>query len=131
MLLLVCPTPRAMAAGQKPPPRWAGLNRDALTRSLEQLNSALSQSSEVALVVFDALDRMQGQLAHSVSRYLRGLLELLLDARQLKGLRFKVFLREDMTNMPNVLSFPDASKLVNEAFISKWIQRRHLCIALA
>ena len=99
--------------------RWAGLNQDALTRSLELLNSVLSQSGEVALVVFDALDRMQGQLAHSVD-YLRGLLQLLLDARQLKGLRFKVFLREDMTNMPNVLSFPDASKLVNEAVHLKW-----------
>ena len=98
---------------------WAGRNQDALTRSLELINSALAQSSEVALVVFDALDRMQEQLAHSVD-YLRGLLQLLLDARQLKGLRFKVFLREDMTNMPNVLSFPDASKLVNEAVHLKW-----------
>jgi len=62
---------------------------------------------------------MQGQLAQSVD-YLRGLLQLLLDARQLKGLRFKVFLREDMTNNPNVLSFPDASKLINEAVHLKW-----------
>lgn len=99
--------------------RWSGRNPDALRRSLEQINLALSQSGEVALVVFDALDRMQGQLAHSVD-YLRGLLQLLLDARQLKGLRFKVFLREDMTNMPSVLSFPDASKLVNEAVHLKW-----------
>jgi hypothetical protein len=43
-----------------------------------------------------------------------------LDARQLKGLRLKVFLREDMTNMPSVLSFPDASKLINEAVHLKW-----------
>ena len=98
---------------------WAGRNPDALRRSLEQINMALSQSGEVALVVFDALDRMQGQLAQSVD-YLRGLLQLLLDARQLKGLRFKVFLREDMTNMPSVLSFPDASKLINEAVHLKW-----------
>ena len=68
---------------------------------------------------FDALDRMQEQLAQSVD-YLRGLLQLLLDARQLKGLRLKVFLREDMTNMPSVLSFPDASKLINEAVHLKW-----------
>ncbi|MBD3893937.1 hypothetical protein [Hydrogenophaga sp.] len=99
--------------------RWADRNPDALIRSLEQINLALSQSGEVALVVFDALDRMQGRLAHSVD-YLRGLLQLLLDARQLKGLRLKVFLREDMTNMPSVLSFPDASKLVNEAVHLKW-----------
>lgn len=99
--------------------RWAGRNPDVLRRAFEQLNAALAQAGEVALVVFDALDRMQEQLAQSVD-YLRGLLQLLLDARQLKGLRFKVFLREDMTNMPSVLSFPDASKLVNEAVHLKW-----------
>jgi hypothetical protein len=109
----------AMEGGWTDVLRWAGRNPDALRRSLEQINLVLSQSGEVALVVFDALDRMQGQLAQSVD-YLRGLLQLLLDARQLKGLRFKVFLREDMTNMPSVLSFPDASKLINEAVQLKW-----------
>jgi hypothetical protein len=62
---------------------------------------------------------MAAELAQSIE-CLRGLLQLLLDARQLKGLRFKVFLREDMTNMSSVLSFPDASKLMNEAVHLNW-----------
>ena len=112
------PNPR-MVGGWTEVLRWAARNPDALRLSLEQINLVLAQSGEVALVVFDALDRMQEQLAQSVD-YLRGLLQLLLDARQLKGLRLKVFLREDMTNMPSVLSFPDASKLINEAVHLKW-----------
>lgn len=92
---------------------------DEIRRAFQQLNDALARDGQVALVVMDALDRMAAQLAQSVD-CLRGLLQLLLDARQLKGLRFKVFLREDMTHMPSVLSFPDASKLINEAVHLHW-----------
>ncbi len=99
--------------------RWVQHNSDPVRRAFEQLNATLTRDGQVVLVVIDALDRMASQLAQSVD-CLRGLLQLLLDARQLKGLRFKVFLREDMTNMSNVLSFPDASKLMNEAVHLKW-----------
>ena len=98
---------------------WAKFNPNPIRQAFEQLNAALTRNDEVILVVIDALDRMAAQLAQSVD-CLRGLLQLLLDARQLKGLRFKVFLREDMTNMSSVLSFPDASKLMNEAVLLKW-----------
>lgn len=99
--------------------QWVKLNPDPVRRAFEQLNAALTRDGQVVLVVMDALDRMAAQLAQSVD-CLRGLLQLLLDARQLKGLRFKVFLREDMTNMSSVLSFPDASKLMNVAVHLKW-----------
>jgi hypothetical protein len=99
--------------------RWARDNSDEVRRTFEQLNSTLTRDNQVVLVLMDALDRMAAQLAQSVD-CLRGLLQLLLDARQLKGLRFKVFLREDMTHMPSVLSFPDASKLMNEAVQLHW-----------
>lgn len=98
---------------------WSQQHSDEIRRAFQQLNDTLTREGEVALVVMDALDRMAAQLAQSVA-CLRGLLQLLLDARQLKGLRFKVFLREDMTNMPSVLSFPDASKLINEAVHLVW-----------
>jgi len=99
--------------------RWVSQHSDEVRRAFEQLNATLSQDGQVVLVVMDALDRMAALLAQSVD-CLRGLLQLLLDARQLKGLRFKVFLREDMTHMPSVLSFPDASKLMNEAVHLHW-----------
>lgn len=99
--------------------QWAKSNPDAIRRAFEQLNAALARDAQVVLVVVDGLDRMAGRLAQSVD-WLRGLLQLLLDSRHLKGLRFKVFLREDITMMPSVLSFPDASKLINEAIHLKW-----------
>lgn len=99
--------------------RWAMEHSDAVRQSFEQLNATLTDNGQVVLVVMDALDRMAALLAQSVN-CLRGLLQLLLDARPLKGLRFKVFLREDMTHMPSVLSFPDASKLINEAVHLHW-----------
>lgn len=98
---------------------WAQQHPDSIRYAFEQLNHALTQQDRVVLVVMDALDRMAAQLAQSVE-CLRGLLQLLLDVRPLKGLRFKVFLREDMTHMPSVLAFPDASKLVNEAVHLDW-----------
>jgi hypothetical protein len=98
---------------------WARDHSDEVRRTFEQLNSALTLENQVVLVLMDALDLMAAKLAQSVD-CLRGLLQLLLDARQLKGLRFKVFLREDMTHMPSVLSFPDASKLMNEAVHLHW-----------
>lgn len=98
---------------------WARQNADQIRQAFQQLNEALTREGQVVLVVMDALDRMAAQLAQSVD-CLRGLLQLLLDARQLKGLRFKVFLRDDMTHMPSVLSFPDASKLINEAVHLRW-----------
>lgn len=98
---------------------WAGQHGHGIRRSYEQLNAALTRDGQVVLVVMDALDRMAALLAQSVD-CLRGLLQLLLDARQLRGIRLKVFLREDMTHMPSVLSFPDASKLINEAVHLHW-----------
>lgn len=98
---------------------WAKHNPHNIRQAFQLLNDTLIRDGQVVLVVMDALDRMAAQLAQSVD-CLRGLLQLLLDARQLKGLRFKVFLREDMTHMPSVLSFPDASKLINEAVYLAW-----------
>lgn len=98
---------------------WARQHSDEIRQVFQQLNDSLARDGQVALVVMDALDRMAALLSQSVD-CLRGLLQLLLDARQLKGLRFKVFLREDMTHMPSVLSFPDASKLINEAVHLHW-----------
>lgn len=98
---------------------WARQHPESIRQTFQELNENLTRNGQVVLVVMDALDLMAAELAQSVI-FLRGLLQLLLDTRQLKGLRFKVFLREDMTYMPSVLSFPDASKLINEAVYLDW-----------
>lgn len=113
------PVPGDVSQGWAAVLAWAGQHSHDIRRAYEQLNAALVREGQVVLVVMDALDRMAAQLAQSVD-CLRGLLQLLLDARQLKGVRLKVFLREDMTHMPSVLSFPDASKLINEAVHLNW-----------
>lgn len=99
--------------------RWANSNPDALRSGLAKLEKALQAQGQSVLLVIDGLDRMAGQLTQGVE-CLRGLLEVLLESRSLKGLRFKAFLREDMTNLSSVLSFPDASKLLNEAPRLSW-----------
>lgn len=99
--------------------QWCRDHSDSLRRSFAQLNQALIREGKTILIVIDALDRMAGKLSQSIE-CLRGLLHFLLDSRSLKGVRFKAFLREDMTQMPSVLSFPDASKLLNEAVPLKW-----------
>lgn len=98
---------------------WGKDNTEALRGGLAKLEKALLNNGKSVLLVIDGLDRMAGLLAQGVD-CLRGLLEVLLDARSLKGLRFKAFLREDMTNLSSVLSFPDASKLLNEAPRLSW-----------
>jgi hypothetical protein len=98
---------------------WGKNNVDRLKRTFSQIETLLNQEGRSILVVIDALDRMSARLSHSID-YLRGVLKLLLDARQLRGLRFKVFLRNDMASMPSVLSFPDASKLLASAVHLKW-----------
>lgn len=98
---------------------WAKENPDALRGGLAKLEQALVSNGNCVLLVIDGLDRMAGRLTQGVE-CLRGLLEVLLESRKLKGLRFKAFLREDMTNLSSVLSFPDASKLLNEAPRLSW-----------
>lgn len=98
---------------------WGGKNVDVLRRVFNQIEIELNRTGKTILIVIDALDRMSAQLSQSID-YLRGLLELLLESRQLKGLRFKVFLRPDMASMPSVLAFPDASKLLTSAVHLLW-----------
>ncbi len=98
---------------------WVKENPDALRNGLAKLEKALQSNGQCVLLVIDGLDRMAGHLTQGVE-CLRGLLEVLLESRGLKGLRFKAFLREDMSNLSSVLSFPDASKLINEAPRLEW-----------
>jgi len=98
---------------------WAKENPDTLRGALAKLEKALQNNGQCVLLVIDGLDLIAGRLTQGVE-CLRGLLEVLLESRGLKGLRFKAFLREDMSNLSSVLSFTDASKLINEAPRLEW-----------
>ena len=101
--------------------QWAQANPARLHAALQLLDSALNAKGAMALVVIDGLDRVSSRFADT-QKLMRGLFELLLDFRYAKGLRFKVFVREDiLTHAATTVS--DASKLMNERVSLDWSQQ--------
>lgn len=90
---------------------WVASNPERFERTLYQRDRALLQGGERRLVVFDALDRTASDRS-SAQRLLRGLLMVLLEMRTYRHIRGKAFVRPDMLASPEVVSFPDASKIV-------------------
>lgn len=102
------------------PVEWAGLNPSRLSNGLIFLDQQLAQSSQIALVVIDAIDRASHDLSQ-VSAMGAGLLRVLLELRFAKGLRVKAFFREDVLSRASP-SVVDGSKLLNNKVILKWDQ---------
>lgn len=97
---------------------WANENPDAVFIALQKISDELNAANQQVLVVFDGLDLVASAFGDS-RRLLRGLFQFLLHFRRSKGLRFKAFVREDMTTS-EVSDFSDASKLLNEAIDLAW-----------
>lgn len=101
--------------------QWAQANPARVHAALQLLDRALSAKGNMTLVVIDGLDRVSSRFADT-QKLMRGLFELLLDFRYAKGLRFKVFVREDiLTHAATTVS--DASKLMNERVSLEWSQQ--------
>lgn len=100
---------------------WAQENPARLHRALQLLDQELVKKGDVTLVAIDGLDRVSTRFADT-QKLMRGLFQLLLDFRYAKGLRFKVFVREDiLTHAAATVS--DASKLMNEKVSLDWSQQ--------
>jgi hypothetical protein len=100
---------------------WAQGNPERVTRAIKLLDSKFTAAGETVLVVIDGLDRVSTRFAHTQS-LMRGLFQLLLEFRYAKGLRFKVFVREDiLSNAAATVS--DASKIINEKVTLDWTQQ--------
>lgn len=100
---------------------WAQQNPERVTRALNSLNTNFSATGKSVLVVIDGLDVVSSRFADT-QKLMRGLFQLLLDFRYAKGLRFKVFVREDiLTGAAAAVS--DASKLINEKVTLNWTQQ--------
>jgi hypothetical protein len=97
---------------------WIQLNPELAMRTLMDLDRYLEAKTQSVLVLTDALDLVTGDLNVS-HKCVQGLFELLRDLLRTKGLRFKAFIREDMLRT-ELFSFPDASKLKNEAVTLDW-----------
>jgi hypothetical protein len=71
------------------------------------------------VVVFDGLDRL-GDDWPTIRTLTLGLLRTALDFRSYRGIRLKIFMRQDQFDDDYVFAFPDASKLRAEAVRLEW-----------
>lgn len=101
--------------------QWAQENPERIIRALKALDKQFTASNQIVLVVIDGLDRVSNQFAHTQS-LMRGLFQLLLEFRYAKGLRFKVFVREDIISNTGA-TVSDASKIINEKVTLDWTQQ--------
>lgn len=100
---------------------WAQQNPGRVFGALNSLDSEFSAPEKTVMVVIDGLDVVSSRFADT-QKLMRGLFQLLLDFRYAKGLRFKVFVREDILTSA-AASVSDASKLINEKVTLTWTQQ--------
>jgi hypothetical protein len=98
---------------------WVTKEVERCDALFHRLNEALDADGRELLVLFDGLDRA-GRAWSDVRKMLRGLFRLLVDLRELKRIRGKAFIRPEMLDTPEITSFQDASKLLNDAVDLEW-----------
>lgn len=99
--------------------RWVHENPEAYAQIVAETDAELYEQKRRHLVVFDALDRT-GMLWRDIVRAHRALFGVLLELAGLRAIRAKAFVRLDILDDPEVLRFPDASKLQTGAVDLVW-----------
>lgn len=101
---------------------WITADSERKALAFDAADKRLASLGVTQLVLFDALDRTASDwpLLRSL---LRGLLQVLLEFRSYRAIRPKAFVRPDMLDDPEVKSFPDASKLIDNAVALTWPRR--------
>jgi hypothetical protein len=90
---------------------WVRDHPEEFDDLLYKKNAELGVENRARLVLFDALDRLADDWV-AIRPLARSLLQVALDFRGYKSIRLKVFMRPDMLEDRQVLSFPDSSKLL-------------------
>jgi hypothetical protein len=98
---------------------WVQSNAEEFDRQIEKADLELAAQNRTHLVLFDALDRMADDW-DDVSKLARALLQVALDVRSTNHIRFKVFVRPDIIDNKEIMSFPDASKLLGHRADLTW-----------
>ena len=98
--------------------QWAQVNPERVMSALHLCNEKQSSKAEQILVVIDGFDVVSTKFSHTQA-LMRGIFQLLLEFRYAKGLRFKVFVREDILKASET-AVSDASKLINEKVTLDW-----------
>ncbi|WP_156350885.1 hypothetical protein [Pseudomonas sp. EGD-AK9] len=91
--------------------RWVAESPEAFDRMLQRIDLGLDAKGETLVVLFDALDRLAEDWQH-IRPLAKGLLQVALELRSTRRIRFKLFMRPDMLQDKEIIQFPDASKLL-------------------
>lgn len=104
--------------------QWVQSNAEGYALELAAADDRLDKSQSKLLILFDALDRLADDWQH-IRPLAKGLLQVSLDMRSTRNLRCKVYVRPDMLEDEEIVSFPDFAKL-NAAKASLRWQRADL-----
>lgn len=92
---------------------WVKANRDKADRYLAESDSELARQGLMLLLLFDSLDRLADDWTN-IRAILSAALQLGLECRTRRAIRFKFFLRPDMVEEDDELwRFADSSKLLH------------------
>lgn len=98
---------------------WVAANPSQVATLLREVDGRMRDAKQRHVVLFDALDRTADRRADRL-QLLRGLLELVLELRTGSAVRAKVFVRPDMLEDPEVIAFPDSSKVIASRVKLDW-----------
>ncbi len=99
---------------------WVKVNHDQADRYLVECDRDLAEQEKVLLLLFDSLDRLAGDWGH-IRQILSAALQLGLECRTRRAIRFKFFLRPDMVEEDDeIWRFSDSSKLLHTKSELTW-----------
>lgn len=98
---------------------WVHSNPEEFDQLLAQIDTSLESRGQHLVVVFDALDRLADTWGQ-IRPLARALLQVGLDLRATRRIRFKMFVRPDMLEDREIIGFPDASKLLARRTALTW-----------
>ena len=99
--------------------QWVAERPEDFDELLRLKDAELDAKGQSLVVLFDALDRLADDWS-TIRPLSRALLQLALDVRSTRRIRFKVFLRPDMLQDREIIGFPDASKLLARKADLRW-----------
>jgi hypothetical protein len=99
--------------------QWVAEQPEEFDELLRAKDAELDAKGTSLVVLFDALDRLADDW-QTIRPLARALLQLALDVRSTRRIRFKVFLRPDMLQDREIIGFPDASKLLARKADLRW-----------
>lgn len=99
--------------------QWVQSNTERYAQELDAADRRLGKTSSKLLVLFDALDRLADSWEH-IRPLAKGLLQVALDMRSTRNIRCKIYVRPDMLEDDEIVSFPDFSKLNASKTSLRW-----------